>query len=402
MKVLEISGIGSIGDVYPFIGLGVALKARGHRVTIMASGRFRKNAEEAGLEFVRLGPSDEMMLNPLRPKWVREEAMPLVLNDVYRLIEENYDPGRTLVVAALGTIGAAVAGEKLGVPVVYASVSPAYFQKHLDPFLRRAGPAYGMLYEATYRPRTAPDAFRAQLGLPHKSFSEWLEWCRSPGPVMGLFPEWYAPSQARWLAKVSLTEFSLYDAADKWTPPEGLVQFLEQGDPPLVFAPSSWSRLTERAITEGAAACRLLGRRGIFVNVRENEISHRVSSEIGLFGYLPFSWILPRSAAVIHHGGMGTASQALAAGIPQLVIPLHFVQRYDSGILRKLGVALRCRPLRAQAARLARALGELLQSPEIAANCRLFAERMVEQKGMEKACLAVERTAIAGGHQSVE
>jgi rhamnosyltransferase subunit B len=300
VKVLVISGIGSIGDVYPFMGLGVALKARGHHVTIMASGRFREDTAQAGLEFVQLGPSDEMMLNYFKPKWVREEAMPLVLNDVYRLIEEHHEPGQTVVVAALGTIGAAVAGDKLGVPVVYASVSPAYFQKHLDPFLRRTGPVYGMLYEAAYHPRTAPDALRAELGLPPKTFSEWLDWCRSPGPVLGLFPDWYAPLQARWLTKVSLTEFSLYDAADKWAPSGELVKFLEQGEPPVVFARSSWSRLPERAITQGAAACGLLGHRGIFVNLREHERSQQVPPEVGLFGYVPFSWILPRSVAVVH------------------------------------------------------------------------------------------------------
>lgn len=395
MKVLLISGIGSIGDVYPFVGLGVALKARGHSVTIMASGHFREDATQAGLDFVQLGPSKELMLNWIKSKWLREEAMPLLLNDVYRLIEECYEPGRTVVVAALGTVGAAVASDKLRVPVAYVGVSPAYFQIQLEPFLRRAGRVYWMLGEGIYHPRTAPDAFRAQLGLPRMALSDWLEWCRSPGPILGLFPDWYAPSQARWLAKVSLTEFSLYDGAEKWTPSEELVRFLEHGDPPLVFGRSSWSHLSSRAITEGAAACRLLGRRCIFVGVGENERPQQVPEEVGLFEYVPYSWLLPRSAAVIHHGGIGTSAHALAAGTPQLVLPLDYVQAFDSRILRQLGVAIRYRSLHPQASGLAQALGKLLQSSGIAANCSLLAERMVEQKAMERACEAIERMEVA-------
>ena len=42
------------------------------------------------------------------------------------------------------------------------------------------------------------------------------------------------------------------------------------------------------------------------------------------FEFVPFSWLPPRAAAIVHHGGIGTMSQGLAAGIPQLIMPMNF------------------------------------------------------------------------------
>jgi UDP:flavonoid glycosyltransferase YjiC (YdhE family) len=37
--------------------------------------------------------------------------------------------------------------------------------------------------------------------------------------------------------------------------------------------------------------------------------------------WLPFATVLPRVAGVVHHGGAGTLMSALAAGVPQIVVP---------------------------------------------------------------------------------
>src|SRR5687768_14677241 len=54
MHVLLIT-IGSSGDVHPFVGVGAALRARGHRVTLVTNAHFAPLAAHAGLEFVELG-----------------------------------------------------------------------------------------------------------------------------------------------------------------------------------------------------------------------------------------------------------------------------------------------------------------------------------------------------------
>jgi sterol 3beta-glucosyltransferase len=40
-----------------------------------------------------------------------------------------------------------------------------------------------------------------------------------------------------------------------------------------------------------------------------------------MLDYIPFSWLFPRVAAVVHHGGAGTTAAGLKAGVPSIVIP---------------------------------------------------------------------------------
>ena len=55
--------------------------------------------------------------------------------------------------------------------------------------------------------------------------------------------------------------------------------------------------------------------------------------------YVPSHRSFPNCAAVVHHGGIGTCAQALAAGVPQLTMPLAFDQPDNATRLRRLGVA---------------------------------------------------------------
>ena len=47
--------IGSAGDVHPFIALGLALRARGHRATILTNPYFQPLIEQQGLGFLPVG-----------------------------------------------------------------------------------------------------------------------------------------------------------------------------------------------------------------------------------------------------------------------------------------------------------------------------------------------------------
>src|SRR5688572_3199933 len=55
-----LSSLGTDGDVLPVIGLGGALRARGHRVTLVASGQYAELAGENWLEFRELVSAEEM------------------------------------------------------------------------------------------------------------------------------------------------------------------------------------------------------------------------------------------------------------------------------------------------------------------------------------------------------
>ena len=52
----------------------------------------------------------------------------------------------------------------------------------------------------------------------------------------------------------------------------------------------------------------------------------------------PFTWLFPRMAAVVHHGGAGTISAGLRAGAPSVVIPFFGDQPYWGRRVAELGV----------------------------------------------------------------
>lgn len=61
----------------------------------------------------------------------------------------------------------------------------------------------------------------------------------SPQGVLGLFPDWFAPPQRDWPAKVTLTGFPLFDNASFRNVDEELEDFLAEGQAPIVFTPGS-------------------------------------------------------------------------------------------------------------------------------------------------------------------
>ena len=58
MHVLLVS-VGTDGDIFPYVGLGVALQARGHTVTLVASEHYEPLATSHGFAFAPLVSSEE-------------------------------------------------------------------------------------------------------------------------------------------------------------------------------------------------------------------------------------------------------------------------------------------------------------------------------------------------------
>jgi rhamnosyltransferase subunit B len=105
------------------------------------------------------------------------------------------------------------------------------------------------------------------------------------------------------------------------------------------------------------------------------------------------STLLPRSAALVHHGGIGTAAQALAAGIPQLVVPFAYDQFDNAERLRHLGCGASVKTLAAQDPA-QRKLRHLLESATVHTACKHH-QALIEP-GRIAATRAVELVERAG------
>src|SRR5262249_1515739 len=108
--------IGSHGDVHPFVGLGLTLRSRGHRVTIPTNEHFESLVRRVGLEFHSIG-TDEKFREGLRDadvwhasrgfKTIMHWISPLIA-PIYELIRDNYVPGETVVAASSLGLGARI------------------------------------------------------------------------------------------------------------------------------------------------------------------------------------------------------------------------------------------------------------------------------------------------------
>jgi UDP:flavonoid glycosyltransferase YjiC (YdhE family) len=233
------------------------------------------------------------------------------------------------------------------------------------------------------------NALRARLGLPcvRRPLYRWLH---SPQLVLGLFPEWFAAPQPDWPPQTRLTGFPLYDDPAQQEIPKEVEAFLAAGTPPIVFTPGSAMKHGQQFFAESVTACGLLGRRGLLLTRFLEQVPDNLPEGIRHFDYLPLSQVLPRAAALVSHGGIGTVSQALAAGIPQLVMPMAFDQYPNAARLVRLGVA-RSFPAKAyRGPAVAQALADLLTSGEVANQCQAIAKRFHPRCPLEKACLAIE------------
>ncbi|OYV89117.1 MAG: hypothetical protein B7Z73_07195 [Planctomycetia bacterium 21-64-5] len=411
MRILLVA-VGSAGDVHPFVGLGLQLAARGHRVTLLASGYFEKLARQVGFDFVPVFSADEflaLLKNPLA--WhrfrgfiecFRGGVLPTI-EPTYRAIADRYVPGETVVVASTLGIGARCAQERLGVPLVSVHLSPSVFRSdYQNPVLPGMflpdwlpGPLkrsqYWLADTLVIEPllRGPLNEFRRSIGLPPVK-GILSQWHNSPQGILGLFPSWFAAPQPDWPAQTVLAGFPLYDERGLNPLEEELLAFLDSGSPPIVFTPGS-AMLHGREFFQAAAeACVLLGRRGILLTRFAEQVPRTLPAGVRHFSYAPFSELLPRAAALVHHGGIGTMSQGFAAGLPQLVMPMSFDQPDNAARLRRLGAGASLSRKRFRATTVAAALAELLNSSQVAARCRQLAERLAAERPLETACNLIE------------
>ncbi len=100
----------------------------------------------------------------------------------------------------------------------------------------------------------------------------------------------------------------------------------------------------------------------------------------------------------MHHGGIGTTSQALRAGTPQLVRPMGFGQFDNARRAVTLGVARQLLPRRYEPAAVVSALDELTTQPSVRARCAEWASTLAgERAGTEVAADAIVALAARRG-----
>jgi UDP:flavonoid glycosyltransferase YjiC (YdhE family) len=142
-------------------------------------------------------------------------------------------------------------------------------------------------------------------------------------------------------------------------------------------------------------ACQVLGRPGLLVTQHEALIPQRLPKEVHWFNYLSFAEVMPRSAAVIHHGGIGTIGQAFASGIPQVALASGNDRPYNAMCLERTGVGVFLPPPRWQSETIALALQQLITSPQVQKHCQALAQRIQASDPLASACKVIESLLVS-------
>ena len=385
--------IGSAGDVYPFLGIGQGLQRRGYRVTFITSQFFETQARDAGLGFFGLGDAENYQSIIQNPDlWDPQKGFSVfaknvvlpIIGPVYEIIS-GFDPSTTVLAAQGQVFGAHIAHEKLGFPFITIHLQAAAFRSvHEFPLLPAWMPpllkqgVFSLLDTFMLDKLFAPEInrFRRSLNLPpvKKVFGNWMH---SPQKNLGLFPEWFAHPQPDWPPHTQLTGFVYYDPqSGHESPLETLEKFLAAGDAPIIFTPGTAMKHANQFFADCIQACQLLGRRGMLLTQHPEQLPRELPQDIQHFAYVPFSTILPRAAALVHHGGIGTIAQAIATGVPQVIRPMAHDQPENALRVEGLGIGTVLSPKKFNAMSLAEKLNTVMTSQQVLDRCKFYAQKI--------------------------
>jgi UDP:flavonoid glycosyltransferase YjiC (YdhE family) len=401
--------LGTDGDVYPYIGLGVALAERGHRITLIANEHFAPLAHRHDFAFVAAGSSQEyaealdnrhMLTHPVRGALPLRRLFCRAIPRQYRAIAACAEPGRTIILASGFASGARIAHEKLGVPMAILALQPMLLPvvaklPHVPNWFPDLGKRFGWWVAALVGElimgRDAR-ALRAEIGLP-PMYRVSSDWWLGPDLAIGLFPDWYAGPQPPWTIETKFTGFVTYDGVPDSADDDsgGIEDFLREGEPPIVFTPGTGIRHGGSFFRAAIDACALLQRRGLLITPCAKQMPASLPDDVLHVRYAPFGKLLPRAAAIVHHGGIGTTARAMAAGIPQLVVPRIFDQADNAKRLHRLGVGDIIPPRAFRGPILAGRLDRLLASSPTRDACRRVSEKCRDEDALQKTCDLVER-----------
>lgn len=414
MRQVLLVALGTHGDVLPILALAVELKRRGHDAVLAAPAPFARMAERAALPFHALCTQEEYdrftaepdLWRPWRGAKTVFEAVSAMTEPTYRWIVGQWRGGDGVVVASTLCLGARVAQDKFALPVVTVHVMPFLVESRLAPpelpglhlpelLPRRLRHGIGRGADKyVIGPAALPrlNAFRATLDLP--PVRRLRHWWNSPLRVLLTFSDWFAPPQLDWPRQVAQVGFPIADhLGDTGELSPDLSSFLDAGEAPLAFTYGSAMRQSRPFFETAVAICARMGRRGLFLAPESDQVPHRLPPGMMRVAYAPFSRVLPRCAALVHHGGVGTVAQALAAGIPQLVVPVAF-DHFDEGRrLRRLGVGATLGRRRFTPRRAAATIRGMLADPTLARACAAAMTRMRAEDGVRDACDVIERVA---------
>ncbi|MCK9248611.1 MAG: glycosyltransferase [Solirubrobacteraceae bacterium] len=367
---LVIVSTGTRGDVGPMVALGGALAAAGHDVRVATHPRFRADVDAAGATFAEIPGDPERMFaahgaalsdvrrsRPLAHARVMREGFGSLLQeagpDDYRAACADRDA----VAFGLTAIPAYAAATDAGLPAIAISPTPLHPTRAFSHPVLGAGLRLGPIgnpVSSLLAQRVLAEPFSEPLrpgtrrahGLPPVP---WPWGRRSSGwppvPIVHTFSPALLPRPRDWPEHLDVTGWMTpRDPDPAATLPADVEAFLDAGPPPAYVGFGSMSADPARLTRLVLDAARRAGRRVILATgwggLDGDAVDPTPGGDVLAVGEVDHRLLFPRTAGVVHHGGAGTVAAGVRAGVPSIVVPFVFDQRFWGTVLVRRGVGL--------------------------------------------------------------
>ncbi|HEY4717533.1 MAG TPA: glycosyltransferase [Anaerolineales bacterium] len=411
MKIL-ISTLGSRGDTQPYLALAVGLQQAGHRVTLVAPRSFIEWIQSCGVNAhpVRFNPQDVMQTisknkNPFQAIRIMREVVNTGVMEAQDDCWQAAQDTDFLLQTGTGMNALEIASQR-GIPVAFAYLVPMpptrAFPMFWLPFRFSLGGGYNYLTHTLVRrvlwssmggPTT--NRWRTRLGLPAwRSESEMHNYARSLGtPSLYGYSPSVIPKPSDWDEYHHVTGYWFLDAQPDWQPPADLLHFLESGSPPVYVGFGSMGHKNpERQTHLILRALELTRQRGVLLTGWGGLTRLSAPPNVFFVENVPHAWLFPRMAAVVHHGGAGTTSAGLRAGVPGIITPGGGDQSAWADLVVKLGVGPRAPSIKSLTAeKLANAFHIAVNDSALRARAAALGEKIRAENGIARAVEVIER-----------
>jgi sterol 3beta-glucosyltransferase len=354
---IAVVAVGTRGDVEPHIALCHGLRSAGFRVTLVAPLDFRSQAPGLNFHPIQISfrtlcdtPAGTALLATSRKSIrflfrLRQLAVP-VAQQIFSDIGTACREADAVCYSPLG-FPAHYFARDLGIPSIPTGLQPIGRTRAYPAPLFPLGPrtpgvvnrlSYLVMEQAFWQLLRPLMKAQGHAGTPF--FGHFSDMYKN-GPMLFAYSAAVVPRPADWTSTMHTTGFWHLPTDETWTPPSSVSDFLSSGPPPVcVGFGSMQNREIERIVDVTLQALAALGMRAIVLTGWSGLAPHRISSRpnVCVTESIPHSWLFPKVATVVSHGGAGTTAAALRAGVPSTIVPFFFDQTFWGRWLRQRGL----------------------------------------------------------------
>lgn len=410
---------GTRGDTQPYVALASEMVRRGHQAVVTAGEDLAGFIQKAGVDAIPYKGLRvrEMFDSPQGKAFLARGQLTRFLSWLSseqarheRAVLEGLllatERAEVLVSHPLLETAARALGQWRGVPLLRTQLAPAIPTRAFpSPLLNLGRVPFGWLRLASHRlvmalvwraQRPSHVAACRMMGVTPASRNPHLLLEEERVPCAHLVSPTLVSRPSDWAPHHEITGHCGLPPALREGIGEGplepeLERWLQSGSPPVYFGfgslpildPPVFLRTVREVLVD-------LGLRGLIVAGWTSMTEFAGDERLFFAQALNHDEVLPRCQIVVHHGGLGTTTAALMAGVPALVSSVALDQLFWGARVQELGAGEWLPFQRLTPARLRKALERLLSGPVRARAAELGA-RMREERGLQSTADFLEK-----------